>query len=170
MSSAERNHDTLLEKVSNEFESSSREWYWEGQFGDYLEIFKKNPQVARTAFRRLYDTIMSYGVENYVENKERLVHYNFFDDKENNGRDAVFGLDRPLMKLVDIFKSAAWGYGNERRVLLLHGPVGGAKSTIVRRLKNGLIDYSKKEEGALYTYGWDKKVVEEDLEETEWEK
>ena len=170
MSSAERNHDTLLEKVSNEFESSSREWYWEGQFGDYLEIFKKNPQVARTAFRRLYDTIMSYGVENYVENKERLVHYNFFDDKENNGRDAVFGLDRPLMKLVDIFKSAAWGYGHERRVLLLHGPVGGAKSTIVRRLKNGLIDYSKKEEGALYTYGWDKKVVEEDLEETEWEK
>jgi len=43
----------------------------------------------------------------------------------------------PLMKLVHFFKSAAFGYGTEKRVLLLHGPVGSAKSTIARLLKKG---------------------------------
>jgi PrkA AAA domain. len=38
--------------------------------------------------------------------------------------------------------------------LLLHGPVGSSKSTIVRRLKRGLEHYSKTEAGALYTFDW----------------
>jgi serine protein kinase len=55
---------------------------------------------------------------------------------------------------VNIFKAAAHRYGPERRVLLLHGPVGSAKSTIARLLKRGLEDYSKSPEGRLYTFGW----------------
>ena len=31
-----------------------------------------------------------------------------------------------------------WGYGTEKRIILLHGPVGSAKSTIARLLKKGL--------------------------------
>ncbi len=42
------------------------------------------------------------------------------------------------MQLVDFFKSAAQGYGTEKRILLLHGPVGSSKSTIARLLKKGL--------------------------------
>ncbi len=59
------------------------------------------------------------------------------------------------MKLVNVFKSAAQGYGTEKRVILLHGPVGSSKSTIARLLKKGLEAYSKKAEGALYTFAWD---------------
>jgi len=58
------------------------------------------------------------------------------------------------MKLVNVFKSAAQRYGTERRVILLHGPVGSSKSTIVRLLKKGLEDYSRSTEGALYTFEW----------------
>ena len=47
------------------------------------------------------------------------------------------------MQLVNTFKSAAKGYGTERRVLLLHGPVGSSKSTIARLLKKGLEEYSQ---------------------------
>jgi len=39
-------------------------------------------------------------------------------------------------------------------VILLHGPVGSAKSTICRLLKQGLERYSKTDEGALYTFDW----------------
>jgi serine protein kinase len=53
-----------------------------------------------------------------------------------------------------MFKSAAKGYGTEKRVILLHGPVGSSKSTIARLLKIGLEDYSRKTEGALFTFGW----------------
>ena len=68
--------------------------------------------------------------------------------------DAVYGLERPLMQLVDFFKSAAQGYGTERRILLLHGPVGSSKSTIARLLKKGLESYSKTEPGKLFSYAW----------------
>src|SRR5690606_16745116 len=60
----------------------------------------------------------------------------------------------PLMNLMNVFKAAAHGYGPERRVLLLHGPVGSSKSTIVRLLKKGLEAYSRTKEGALYTFSW----------------
>src|SRR5205809_7291604 len=75
-------------------------------------------------------------------------------DAPNGGRDAVYGLDVPLMKMVNVFKSAAQGYGTERRVILLHGPVGSSKSTIVRLLKKGIEEYSRTPEGALYTFQW----------------
>src|SRR5215510_495094 len=131
-----------------------RDQHWEGSFEDYLQIVRHNPKVTRTACQRIYDMIRSKGTREYFEYKKRIVHYNFFDDKDHGGTDGVFGLDVPLMKLVNVFKSAAQRYGTEKRVLLLHGPVGSAKSTIVRRLKRGLEDYSKTPDGAVYSFSW----------------
>jgi serine protein kinase len=58
------------------------------------------------------------------------------------------------MKLVNVLKSAALGFGPEKRVILLHGPVGSAKSTIVRLLKKAVEWYSRTPEGALYSFEW----------------
>ena len=127
---------------------------WEGTFSDYLERVQGAPHLSGTAYQRVYDMILSYGTTEYEENKEPITRYTFFSDPFDNGRDAVFGLDRALMQLVQFFKSAARGYGTEKRVLLLHGPVGSAKSTLVRLLKKGLEAYSHTEHGALYTFGW----------------
>ncbi|MEM2126058.1 MAG: hypothetical protein QXQ53_06645, partial [Candidatus Methanosuratincola sp.] len=128
--------------------------HWEGSFEDYLEIVRQDPKVTRSAYQRIYDMLVSYGYEEYTRNRENLIHYRFFDDPFENGRDAVFGLDKPLMELARIFQSAARKYGTERRVLLLHGPVGTAKSTIVRLLKKGLEAYSRSDEGRLFTFYW----------------
>jgi serine protein kinase len=127
---------------------------WEGTLDDYFEICRRQPRVTRSAWQRIYDMILSHGREEYIDSKKRLVRYNFFKDERHGGRDAVFGLDIPLMRLVNVFKSAAQRYGTEKRVILLHGPVGGSKSTIVRLLKKGLEEYSKTPEGALYTFYW----------------
>src|SRR6188474_2813142 len=127
---------------------------WAGTFEDYLAVVRKNPSVVRSAFQRVYDMILSYGQEEYIDNKKKLIRYNFFKDEQHGGKDAVYGLDIPLMRLVNVFKSAAQRYGTERRVILLHGPVGSSKSTIARLLKKGLEEYSKIHEGALYTFGW----------------
>ena len=127
---------------------------WEGSFDEYLDLVVKDPRVTRNAYQRLYDMVLSYGQEEVVEHREKITRYKFFSDPISNGRDGVFGLDRPLMRLVSIIKSAAMGYGTERRVLLLHGPVGSAKSTIARLLKKGLEVYSKTDRGALYTFAW----------------
>jgi serine protein kinase len=131
-----------------------RDIAWEGSFEDYLEIVRKTPQVTRNAFQRVYDMIIRYGTEEYTDSKKKLVRYNFFKDEIDNGKDAVFGLDIPLMRLVHVLKAASEGYGPEKRVILLHGPVGSAKSTIARLLKKGLEHYSRTPDGALYTFDW----------------
>ncbi|MDH3717252.1 MAG: serine protein kinase [Planctomycetota bacterium] len=137
---------------------------WEGTFEEYLDIVRQNPRVTRNAFQRVYDMIMSYGTDVEEEARERRVHYRFFSDPDDNGQDAVFGLKRAQEALVNAFKSAAFGYGIEKRVLLLHGPVGSSKSTIARLVKKGLERYSGTDEGALYTLGW----YNDAQDETEW--
>ena len=136
---------------------------WEGSFFDYLSLVEKNPNVARNAFQRMYDMIVSYGKREYVDYKKTITHYSFFDDPIEDGKDAVFGLDVQLMKLVNFLQSAALSYGTEKRVLLLHGPVGSAKSTITRLLKKGLERYSQSDEGSLYTFDWKVEGVEDIL-------
>ena len=128
--------------------------HWSGSFDEYLEIVRKNPGVARTAYQRVYDMVIGYGKEELIDTKKKIIHYKFFDDPDNKGRDAIYGLDIPLMRLVNVLKSAAMNYGTEKRVILLHGPVGSSKSTIARLLKQGLERYARTPEGALYTYEW----------------
>lgn len=131
-----------------------RDLTWSGSFQDYLNLVKENPKITRNAYQRLYDLIVERGTEEYTDFKKQVIRYRFFDDADNDGKDAVFGLDVPLMKLVNVLKSAALGYGTEKRVILLHGPVGSAKSTICRMLKKGVEAYSKTDQGALYTFEW----------------
>ncbi len=128
--------------------------HWTGSFAEYLDLVRRDPKVTRTSYQRLYDMIVSKGTEEIEVNKEKVVRYKFFDDLDNDGEDAIFGLERTMTSLVNVLKSAARGYGTERRVLLLHGPVGSSKSTLARLLKKGLERYSRTEEGRLFTYGW----------------
>src|SRR3989338_947397 len=129
-----------------------RKFNWEGSLQDYIDVVKEHPEVTRNAFQRLYDLILQFGTEEYTEFKKKITAYNFFKDPIENGRDAVFGLDVHLQKLVNVLKAASQNYGPERRVILLHGPVGSSKSTIARLLKKGVEWYSHTEEGALYTF------------------
>ena len=131
-----------------------REQHWEGSFWEYLDIVMETPAVARNAFQRVYDMILTYGADNYTQFKQELTKYKFFGDPVDGGADAIFGLERPLMQLVDFFKSAAQGYGTEKRILLLHGPVGSSKSTMARLLKKGLESYSRTDAGKTFTYSW----------------
>ncbi|AZZ35558.1 serine protein kinase [Bdellovibrio sp. qaytius] len=144
---------TLVEKhqqASNKKTAS----HWTGTFNEYLDLVKKNPKLSRNAYQRMYDMILEAGTEEYIDFKKQVIRYKFFDDKPNNGKDAIFGLDVQLMKFVNILKAASLGYGTEKRVILLHGPVGSAKSSICRVLKKGLEDYSHTDTGALFTFEW----------------
>lgn len=128
--------------------------HWSGTFWEYLDICAKDPGVARNAYQRLYDAIMHHGSEKYKVFKKECVRYHFFSDPFDGGADAIFGLDFALVQLVDFLRSAAEGYGTDKRILLLHGPVGSSKSTIARLLKKGAEAYSRTPEGALYSFSW----------------
>src|SRR5438128_9878660 len=101
-----------------------RKKHWEGGFDAYLDIVRETPGVTRTAYQRLYDMILSHGVEEIYENKDKVTRFKFFSEFATRHSDGIYGLDRSITQLVNTFKSAALGYGTERRVILLHGPVG----------------------------------------------
>jgi len=131
-----------------------RDLHWEGSLEEYLDLVRADPRIIRTAYQRMYDMVLSYGSEEYIDNKKKVVRYNFFSDPVNHGHDAIYGLDIPMMRLVNVFKAAANEYGTEKRIILLHGPVGSSKSTIARLLKRGIEEYSKTEDGRLFTFFW----------------
>ncbi len=144
-------YDFVRERQSVE---QFQELTWTGSFEDYVNIVLRQPTVTRNAFQRMYDMILSHGVEDFIEFKKKIYRYRFFEDPIDDGADGIFGLEVPLMKLVGFFRAAAQGYGAEKRVLLLHGPVGSCKSTIARLLKKGIEAYSRQPEGAMYSYSW----------------
>jgi spore cortex formation protein SpoVR/YcgB (stage V sporulation) len=65
----------------------------------------------RTAYQRLYDMILSHDTEEVCENKEKITRFRLYTDFAAKHGDAICGLDRPVMHLVNCFKAAAKGYG-----------------------------------------------------------
>src|SRR5690349_22400511 len=129
----------LIRKLE-EYRAQEQALTWEGTFADYFEIVKQQPHVAQLSHARVFNMIMSEGVE---VGKRGETRYNFFNTE-------IFGLDRPLQQIVEYFNSAAQRLEVRKRILLLMGPVGGGKSTIVNMLKRRLEVGTRIEAGAVY--------------------
>ena len=128
-------------KQVDEQRSQERALAWEGTFSEYLEILGKNPQVADLAHARLYNMIMSSGVEETLEGGRK---YKFF-------LDDLYGVERTLQQLVEEYLNpASRRLDIRKRILMLVGPVGGGKSTLVTLIKKGIQNYSKTDSGATY--------------------
>src|SRR5260370_4174423 len=129
-----------LVKRLEEYRDRERGLQWEGTFAQYFEIVTKKPEAVRLAHERIYHMIMDAGMETSRTGEPR---YNFFSEE-------IFGIEKPLQQIVEYFHSAAQRLEVRKRILLLMGPVGGGKSSIVTLLKRGLEAYSRAEVGASY--------------------
>jgi serine protein kinase len=129
-----------LVKRLEEYRDRERELMWEGNFAQYFEIAGKKPEITQLSHERIYHMIMDAGVDSTRTGDQR---YKFFSQE-------IFGIEKPLQQIVDYFHSAAQRLEVRKRVLLLMGPVGGGKSTIVYLLKRGLEAYSRTPAGAIY--------------------
>ena len=128
--------DKLLEEARQDQERLS----WEGTFGDYLEMVIKDPSLARLSHARIYDMIIGSGVEtNEIGERQYKL---FLDD--------LYGLERPLERIVDYFSSAAKRLEVRKRILMLLGPPSTGKSSIVNILKRALEEYTKTSAGEVY--------------------
>jgi serine protein kinase len=117
---------------------------WEGSFRDYFELVAQNPRIAQLSHARINDMVHAAGIERLNEGTQHeVLSYNFFATE-------LFGIEEPIARIVEYFKSAAQRLEVRKRILLLMGPVGGGKSTIVSMLKRGLEDWTRTEGGAVY--------------------
>ncbi|HLW01461.1 MAG TPA: protein prkA [Ktedonobacterales bacterium] len=129
-----------LVKRLEEYRDRERELAWEGTFAQYFEVVTKQPSIAQLSHERIYNMIMAAGTDASRSGDPR---YRFFSQE-------IFGLEKPLQQIAEYFHSAAQRLEVRKRILLLMGPVGGGKSTIVHLLKRGLEQYTRAQEGAIY--------------------
>lgn len=130
----------LLKQIEQQ-RHQNRALHWEGTFSEYLDIVTKNQHAADLAHARLYNMVLDAGIE---ENTDNTRTYQFFNDE-------LYGLERPLRQLVEEYLNpASRRLDIRKRILMLVGPVGGGKSTLVALLKKGIERYSKSEKGAVY--------------------
>ncbi len=128
-------------KQVDEQRSQERALAWEGTFAEYLDILAKNGQVADLAHARLYNMIMAAGVDDTPEGGRK---YKFF-------LEDLYGVERTLQQLVEEYLNpASRRLDIRKRILMLVGPVGGGKSTLVTLIKKGIQQYSKTDAGATY--------------------
>ncbi|TAK35640.1 MAG: hypothetical protein EPO21_05465, partial [Chloroflexota bacterium] len=128
-----------LESRIRAYREQEKKLSWQGTFGEYFDLVLANPSIARLSHARVYDMIMAAGTRG--EGSDRS--YDFFTHD-------IFGLNKTLQQLVEYFNSAARRLEVRKRILLLMGPVGGGKSTIVTLLKRGMEQYTRTDAGAVY--------------------
>src|SRR5215213_6299007 len=133
------------------FTKEHRARHWEGEFGQFIETVLPADarRVTRSSHEYVWDMFQWYGQRESVR-----------EGVNSSGREKeyanklfvheLFGIDKPLTRVVEYFKAASAGSDVGRRLLLLLGPPSGGKSTLVILLKRALEEYSHTDEGALY--------------------
>jgi serine protein kinase len=123
-------------------------------FEEYLAYYFQNPrQQARSAAQYVKDAIDSFGVETLNHPMGQIRRFKIFDRTENGRDGRVAGqeeVQNDIYRLISNFVRA----GRINKLILLHGPNGSAKSTLVDSLKRGMEEYSRSPAGALYRINW----------------
>ncbi len=144
----------IVNFIMNSTQARYQKLSWQGSFFEYLERVSAAPyKQTRTAYQLIRDMISHFGTQTYEDNGEEVKRYQLFDDPFRNGKNAIYGLERNIHKLVRFFDTCAEEQGKER-IVILHGPVGTAKTSLIDMLASGLEAYTASPEGESYTFSW----------------
>ncbi|MBF0288480.1 MAG: hypothetical protein HQM14_11740 [SAR324 cluster bacterium] len=121
-------------------------------FEEYLDVIKGEPWVARNTFQLLHDMMLSCGVEHSITVGKPVKHrYDFFEAPGMVGPYVVFGQQKAKENLVEKIDNASRGLEASKRLWILLGPPGAAKSRSMDGIKLALNTYSKSDAGKTYT-------------------
>jgi serine protein kinase len=123
-------------------------------FEEYMGLFLQDPRAqARNAAQYLRDVMDHFGTEQVDHPAGALRRFKMFELSEHDRDGRVAGqeeVQNDLYRLLGNFARA----GRINKLILLHGPNGSAKSTIINALKRGMELYSREPQGALYRINW----------------
>lgn len=123
-------------------------------FDEYLQGFFAAPRRhARGIAQYLLDVFDHYGVEERSTPVGSERHYRLFDAPFAGGRGRIAGQDEVAGAIHRILRNFA-RQGRNDRLILMHGPNGSAKSSIVSALMAAMEDYSHQPQGARYRFNW----------------
>jgi serine protein kinase len=125
-------------------------------FEEYLASFLEAPrQHARSSAQYLRDVLDHFGSDERETPIGKLRRWALFDLAfEPEGRAHRVAGQEEVQAALYLAIGTYVRSGRVNKVVLLHGPNGSAKSSIVSALVRGMEAYSRTREGALYRFHW----------------
>lgn len=121
-------------------------------FEEYLNLVIREPWVTRDSPQILHDMLLASGVEHSIITGKPVVHhYKFFEEERLIAKNVVFGQQRAKENLVEKIDNASRGAEASKRLWILLGPPGSAKSRSMDAIKTALHIYSQTDDGKNYT-------------------
>jgi serine protein kinase len=123
-------------------------------FAEYLGAFAENPRRAlRDAAKYVLDAIDHFGAVKTTHPWGDVTRYAIFDQAFEGGGNRLVGQEKVQSAVRAALESQVRD-GAVNRLILVHGPNGSAKSTLVNCLLNGAEHYSRLPEGELFRFRW----------------
>ena len=125
-------------------------------FSEYLDLFASDPvRYARDASRYLRDCFDHFGTVPVEHPWGKFTRWKLFDLGWDPGQahHALIGQEQVQEEIYRSISNFV-REGRPNRLVLMHGPNGSAKSTIVMCIMRGLEHYSTLDDGALYRFNW----------------
>jgi serine protein kinase len=127
-------------------------------FDEYLSLVTENPErQLRGSARFALDMMDHYGTQPVEGRAQQGLppqeRFKVFDRNNHGSARRVVGqetVQNQLHRSLHTFVRQ----GINNKLLLLHGPNGSAKTSIVHAVMAGMEDYSRLAEGAIYTFNW----------------
>ena len=123
-------------------------------FGTYLNRFLGDPtQQCRGAAHYIRDTFDHFGVDKIVTPIGERRRFRMFDAESSGGMGRVAGQEQAqeaIYRLLNNFVRE----GRVNRLILLHGPNGSAKTSLIRAIVQGMEHYATTDAGALFRFRW----------------
>ncbi len=123
-------------------------------FDTYVaEALSRPERHARSSAQYLKDVFDHFGAVEVTTPRGKLTRYRLFDVPFDSGRDRLIGQEEVQGRVYRIICNFV-REGAINKLILLHGPNGSAKSTLVSCLMRALEHYSTLDEGAVYKINW----------------
>ncbi len=150
MEESEQFLEDIAAEVHEDFKANRRIM----SFPEFLGTFREHPRRhARNSVQYLRDCFLYFGRETKPLFWGDVKHYGLFDAPFDDGRDRLVGQNRVQQQVFQYLDNFV-REGRVNKLILLHGPNGSAKSTLIDTMMRALEAYSHTEEGARYRFNW----------------
>lgn len=136
--------------VKEDFERNKRVL----SFAEYMDLVEKNPDKhLRSSAQYLLDMFDFYGTNDVDHPSGKIRRFKLFDCPWDESAKGLIGQEEVQNHIYRILKNFV-RQGRVDRFILLHGPNGSSKSTVLDVIAQAMEDYSAHDEGALYRFNW----------------
>ncbi len=155
---AKRSKKTDLANMFDRATDSIRDEYRDRRgvmsFAQYMSVFSQRPRTAlRDASRYLLDAMDYFGSAKTLHPWGEVTRHKIFDLDYDDGSRRLVGQEKAQSAVRSAVASQVRD-GGVSRLLLIHGPNGSAKSTLVNGLFSGMDRYSRLDEGEMFRFRW----------------